>query len=48
MDRGEAAKIGGMERRTLRDWGSPRFNAKGPDGLIDNWKPPPATESRRL
>jgi transposase len=36
MDRGEAAKIGGMDRQTLRDWVH-RFNAKGPDGLIDNW-----------
>jgi transposase len=36
MDRGEAARIGGMDRQTLRDWVH-RFNAKGPDGLIDNW-----------
>jgi transposase len=36
MDRGEAAKIGGMDRQTLRDWVH-RFNAAGPDGLIDNW-----------
>ena len=36
IDRGEAAKIGGMDRQTLRDWVH-RFNAKGPDGLIDNW-----------
>ena len=36
MDRGEAAKIGGMDRQTLRDWVH-RFNAKRPDGLIDNW-----------
>jgi hypothetical protein len=32
--RGEAAKIGGMDRQTLRDWVI-RFNAHGPDGLID-------------
>ena len=32
MDRGEAAKIGGMDRQTLRDWVH-RFNAAGPDGL---------------
>ena len=32
--RGEAAKIGGMDRQTLRDWVI-RFNAKGPDGLIN-------------
>jgi transposase len=36
MDRGEAAKIGGMDRQTLRDWVH-RFNAAGPEGLIDNW-----------
>ena len=36
MDRGQAAKIGGMDRQTLRDWVH-RFNAAGPDGLIDNW-----------
>src|SRR5580692_8407578 len=36
MDRGAAAKIGGMDRQTLRDWVH-RFNASGPDGLIDNW-----------
>jgi transposase len=35
MDRGSAAKIGGMDRQTLRDWVH-RFNAAGPDGLIDN------------
>ena len=36
MDRGSAAKIGGMDRQTLRDWVH-RFNASGPEGLIDNW-----------
>ena len=36
MDRGTAAKIGGMDRQTLRDWVH-RFNASGPDGLLDNW-----------
>ena len=36
MDRGEAAKIGGMDRQTLRDWVH-RFNAHGPEGLFDNW-----------
>lgn len=30
--RTEAARIGGMERQTLRDWVH-RFNAEGPDGL---------------
>jgi transposase len=37
MDREEAARIGGMDRQTLRDWVH-RFNAQGPDGLI-NVKP---------
>ena len=36
MDRGSAARIGGMDRQTLRDWVH-RFNASGPEGLIDNW-----------
>jgi transposase len=36
MDRGAAAKIGGMDRQTLRDWVH-RFNACGLDGLLDNW-----------
>jgi transposase len=36
MDRGSAAKIGAMDRQTLRDWVH-RFNASGPEGLIDNW-----------
>ena len=36
MDRGAAARIGGMDRQTLRDWVH-RFNASGPDGLLDNW-----------
>jgi transposase len=38
MDREEAARIGGMDRQTLRDWVH-RFNAQGPDGLV-NVKPP--------
>src|SRR5438093_2253103 len=37
MDREEAARIGGMDRQTLRDWAH-RFNEHGPDGLI-NIKP---------
>lgn len=35
-DRGEAARIGGMDRQTLRDWVH-RFNAAGPEGLFDHW-----------
>jgi transposase len=36
MDRGAAARMGGMDRQTLRDWVH-RFNACGPEGLLDNW-----------
>lgn len=32
--RGEAAAVGGMDRQLLRDWAL-RFNAEGPDGLVD-------------
>lgn len=32
--REEAAKVGGMDRQTLRDWVI-RFNERGPDGLIN-------------
>jgi transposase len=38
MDREEAARIGGMDRQTLRDWVH-RFNEQGPGGLI-SIKPP--------
>jgi len=38
MNRTEAARIGGMDRQTLRDWVH-RFNQHGPDGLLDV-KPP--------
>jgi transposase len=34
MSRSEAARIGGMDRQTLRDWVH-RFNASGPEGLKD-------------
>jgi transposase len=34
MSRAEAARIGGMDRQTLRDWVH-RFNAQGPEGLKD-------------
>src|SRR5918998_259929 len=36
MSRTEAARIGGMDRQTLRDWVH-RFNERGPDGLRDSW-----------
>ena len=32
VSRTEAAKVGGMDRQTLRDWAH-RFNDEGPDGL---------------
>jgi len=42
MSRADAARIGGMDRQTLRDWVH-RFNAAGPDGLRDSWSNgPPA------
>ena len=49
MDRGSAARIGGMDRQTLRDWVH-RFNAAGPDGLIDNWTegPKPRLSAEQL
>lgn len=40
MSRADAARIGGMDRQTLRDWVH-RFNATGPDGLLDQWSPGP-------
>lgn len=36
MSRADAARIGGMDRQTLRDWVH-RFNEAGPDGLLDQW-----------
>ena len=38
MSRGEAAKVGGMDRQTLRDWVH-RFNDLGPDGLVNSRGP---------
>lgn len=35
MSRTEAAKIGGMDRQTLRDWVH-RFNERGPERLKDD------------
>ena len=40
MSRTDAARIGGMDRQTLRDWVH-RFNAHGPDGLRDGWSKGP-------
>ena len=36
--RAEAAKIGGMDRQTLRDWVH-RFNEDGPEGLLNHTAP---------
>src|SRR5436190_2198224 len=36
--RAEGAKIGGMDRQTLRDWVI-RFNEQGPDGLVNRPSP---------
>jgi transposase len=49
MDRGSAAKIGGMDRQTLRDWVH-RFNVHGPEGLLDNWMggPKPRLSAEQL
>jgi transposase len=47
--REEAAKLGGMDRQTLRDWVI-RFNEQGPDGLINIASPgvpPKLTEEHR-
>ena len=38
MNRSDAAKIGGMDRQTLRDWVH-RFNEDGPQGLVDRKGP---------
>jgi transposase len=49
MSRTEAARIGGMDRQTLRDWVH-RFNECGPDGLKDNWakgRPPRLSAEQR-
>ena len=47
--RGEAASLNGMDRQTLRDWVH-RFNALGPEGLIDNWTqgPKPRLSAEQL
>ncbi len=48
MTRAEAARVGGMDRQTLRDRVH-RFNRHGPDGLMDGKAPgasPKLTASR--
>jgi transposase len=48
-DREEAARIGGMDRQTLRDWVH-RFNQCGPDGLINAKSPgrPPKLSNEQM
>src|SRR5713226_3425960 len=49
MNRTEAARIGGMDRQTLRDWVH-RFNQYGPDGLIDikpTGRPPKLSDEQK-
>jgi transposase len=41
MNRTDAARIGSMDRQTLRDWVH-RFNLQGPEGLHDRWTDGPA------
>jgi transposase len=36
MNRSDAARVGGMDRQTLRDWVH-RFNEAGPEGLKEAW-----------
>ncbi len=43
MSRADAARAGGMDRQTLRDWVH-RFNEEGPDGLCNRTPP----RARRL
>jgi transposase len=40
MNRAEAARIGGMDRQTLRGWVH-RFNVHGTEGLLDTWSKGP-------
>jgi transposase len=40
MKRDDAARVGGMDRQTLRDWVH-RFNTAGPEGLLDDWSAGP-------
>src|SRR5437660_10665611 len=49
MDREEAARIGGMDRQTLRDWVH-RFNEEGADGLINAKSPgrPPKLSKEQM
>ena len=43
LSREDAARLGGMDRQTLRDWVH-RFNDEGPEGLVN--RPAPGNERR--
>ena len=45
LDRATAARLGGMDRQTLRDWVH-RFNEEGPEGLVDRKAPGAARRLR--
>ena len=49
VSREEAARLGGMDRQTLRDWVH-RFNGSGLEGLVDNWTegPKPRLSAEQL
>ena len=50
QSRAEVAPVGLMDRQTLRDWVI-RFNAEGPEGLIDKsspGRPPKLTPAQRV
>jgi transposase len=49
MSRTDAARIGGMDRQTLRDWVH-RFNERGPEGTKDSWSKgnPPRLSGEQL
>ena len=49
MSRANAARLGGMDRQTLRDWVH-RFNEGGPAGLKDSWSKgnPPRLAAEQL
>lgn len=49
MSRAAAARTGGMDRQTLRDWVH-RFNESGPEGLKDSWSKghPPRLSAEQL
>ena len=46
MDRAAAAKIGGMDRQTLRDWVH-RFNALGPEASSTTGRKVPSLACRK-